>query len=92
MEFPLSFVVVGSGFRSLFYARIAKRFPQFFKIPALQDRGKGAEIECRVWNPDYHIAGALHGSKAGFCGGGSEPEFGLERGQRMDKSRLSSAS
>ena len=32
---PLSFVVVGSGFRSLFFARIAKRFPEIFEMKYL---------------------------------------------------------
>lgn len=80
MEFPLSFVVVGSGFRSLFYARIAKRFPQFFTLKYLLCRTeeKAQKLNAESWNPDYHIAGTLHGSKAGFYGGGCEPEFDLE--------------
>lgn len=32
---PLSYVVVGSGFRSLFFARIAKRFPEIFEMKYL---------------------------------------------------------
>ena len=52
----------------------------YLKISALQNRGEGAEIECRAWNSDDYIAGTLHGGKARFCGGGSEPGCGLERG------------
>lgn len=29
---PLSFIIVGSGFRSLFFARIAKRYPKLFHL------------------------------------------------------------
>lgn len=29
---PLSFIIVGSGWRSLFYVRIAKRFPKLFEL------------------------------------------------------------
>lgn len=29
---PLSFIIVGSGFRSLFFARIAKRYPDLFHL------------------------------------------------------------
>ena len=29
---PLSFIIVGSGWRSLFYVRIAKQFPQLFEL------------------------------------------------------------
>lgn len=29
---PLSFIIVGSGWRSLFYVRIAKRFPELFEL------------------------------------------------------------
>ena len=35
----------------------------YLKIPAgARTEEKGAEI--RVWNPDYHIAGALHGNES----------------------------
>ena len=52
MEFPLSFVVVGSGFRSLFYARIAKRFPQFFTLKYLLCR---TEEKAQKLNAEYGI-------------------------------------
>ena len=52
MEFPLSFVVVGSGFRSLFYARIAKRFPQFF---TLKYRLCRTEEKAQKLNAEYGI-------------------------------------
>ena len=52
MEFPLSFVVVGSGFRSLFYARIAKRFPQFFTLKYLLCR---TEEKTQKLNAEYGI-------------------------------------
>ena len=29
---PLSFVIVGSGWRAMFYVRIALRYPQCFKL------------------------------------------------------------
>lgn len=29
---PLSFIIVGSGWRSLFYARIAKKYPELFEL------------------------------------------------------------
>ncbi len=29
---PISFIIVGSGWRSLFYARIAKKYPQLFEL------------------------------------------------------------
>ena len=29
---PLSFIIIGSGFRSLFFARIAKRYPELFHL------------------------------------------------------------
>ena len=31
---PLSFVIVGSGWRAMFYVRIAQRYPQCFKLAA----------------------------------------------------------
>lgn len=36
----LRFVIVGSGWRSLFYVRIAKNLPQYFELPALLCRSK----------------------------------------------------
>lgn len=52
-SFPLSFIVVGSGFRSLFYARIAKRFPKFFHIHYLLCRTeeKAARISAEYGIP-----------------------------------------
>ena len=32
---PLTYVVVGSGFRSLYFARIAARYPKLFHMPYL---------------------------------------------------------
>ena len=37
---PLSFIIVGSGFRSLFFARIAKRYPDLFHLNYLLCRTK----------------------------------------------------
>ncbi len=38
---PLSFIIVGSGFRSLFFARIAKRYPELFHLNYLLCRTEG---------------------------------------------------
>ena len=38
---PLSFVIVGSGWRAMFYVRIAQRYPQCFKLCCLLCRTKG---------------------------------------------------
>ena len=41
---PLSFVIVGSGWRAMFYVRIAKRYPQWFRLHYLLCRsGEKAE-------------------------------------------------
>ena len=37
---PLSFVIVGSGWRSLFFARIAQKFPQQFELKYMLCRTK----------------------------------------------------
>lgn len=67
---PLNFVVVGSGWRSLFYVRIAKAYPKYFHLSALlcrtiekaeymqKEYGIHAvtdEEECRLVNPDFVV-------------------------------------
>jgi len=67
---PLNFVVVGSGWRSLFYARIANAYPDYFKLSAFlcrtrekaeqmqRDYGVRAvadEEECLLKKPDFIV-------------------------------------
>lgn len=47
---PLSFVIVGSGWRSMFYVRIAKRFPELFSLKYLL---------CRTEEKAQRIAGEM---------------------------------
>lgn len=44
---PLSFVIVGSGWRSLFYVRIARKFPEQFQLKYLL---------CRTWEKAEKMA------------------------------------
>ena len=67
---PLNFIVVGSGWRSLFYARIAKAYPDCFNLSAFLCRTKEkaermqeetgikavtSPEECRLENPDFVV-------------------------------------
>lgn len=69
-ERPLRFIVIGSGWRSLFYARIAQALPQYFELGALlcrstekadrlrQEAGVPAvcdEAEARAVCPDFVV-------------------------------------
>lgn len=68
---PLNFIVVGSGWRSLFYARIAKAYPDCFNVAAFLCRTKEkarkiqeetgikaviSQEECLSENPDFIVA------------------------------------
>lgn len=47
---PLKFIVIGSGWRSLFYHRIAKAYPEYFRLTALLCRTEEkAERLCREY-------------------------------------------
>ncbi len=74
---PLSFVIVGSGWRSLFYARIAKRYPEQFTLKYMLCRTQekadkmAAEHnipttispeECEQANPDFVVIAASKAS------------------------------
>ena len=50
---PLSFVIVGSGWRSLFYVRIAKRYPKHFRLLYMLCR---TEEKADAMAKDYGIA------------------------------------
>lgn len=66
---PLSFVIVGSGWRAMFYVRLAQRFPKLFhlqyvlcrtqeKARKLQQEGIPAVAspdKCRAANPDFVV-------------------------------------
>lgn len=56
----LRFIVVGSGWRSLFYWRIAQALPERFELCAML---------CRTGK---HLGGAVRCPAPGPCGGGSE--------------------
>ncbi len=49
---PLKFAVVGSGWRSLFYVRIAHAFPEYFNLTALLCR---TEEKAERLQRDYGI-------------------------------------
>ena len=66
----IRFIIVGSGWRSLFYARIAKALPEVFELGAMLCRTaeKAAKIagehhihtttsieECKAYNPDFAV-------------------------------------
>ena len=68
---PLSFVIVGSGWRAMFYVRIAKRYPQCFDLRYLLCRGEEKaerirreydipvttdEAICEAARPDFIVA------------------------------------
>lgn len=76
---PLTFVVIGSGWRSLFYARIAKKYPQEFEMKYMlcrtqekadrmaAEHGIPTTIsieECEAVKPDFVVIAA---SKASLC-------------------------
>lgn len=76
---PLSFVIVGSGWRSLFFARIAKKYPEQFELKYMLCRtqekadkmAKEHDIpttisveECEAAKPDFVVMAA---SKASLC-------------------------
>lgn len=75
----LRFVIVGSGYRSLYYARIAKALPERFELCALLCRTKEkadclaaelkiptsfSEDECRGMKPDFVVVAV---NKASIC-------------------------
>lgn len=48
---PLSFIIIGSGWRAMFYVRIAKRFPELFSLKYLLCRKEEkAEQIRKEWN------------------------------------------
>lgn len=56
---PMRFIVVGSGWRSLFFARIAQAYPEWFELSALLCRtrekalerpGQVIESERQIWS------------------------------------------
>ena len=48
---PLSFIIIGSGWRAMFYVRIAKRFPEMFSLKYLLCRKEEkAEQIRKEWN------------------------------------------
>ncbi len=74
---PLSFVIIGSGYRSLYYARIAKRYPEQFDLKYMFCRTQEkadkmtAEFgvpttismeECEAANPDFVVVVVNKGS------------------------------
>ena len=74
---PLSFIIVGSGFRSLFFARIAKRYPELFHLNYLLCRTeeKANRLaheeesptttsweQCRESAPDFVVVAVSRGS------------------------------
>ncbi len=76
---PLRFVVIGSGWRSLFYVRIAKAYPDCFQLSAMLCRSEGkAELirdqhaiytttsvkECEELKPDFVVVAV---NKASIC-------------------------
>lgn len=67
---PLSFIVIGSGWRAMFYVRIAKRFPEQFQLKYMlcRNREKAERIsleegikttisaqECQAAKPDFVV-------------------------------------
>lgn len=68
---PLSFIIIGSGWRAMFFVRIAKRFPEHFRLEYMLCRNKekaeriareqgirtavSAE-ECEAAKPDFVVA------------------------------------
>ncbi|MCR8631382.1 Gfo/Idh/MocA family protein [Paenibacillus radicis (ex Xue et al. 2023)] len=51
MNKPIQFSIIGGGFRSEFYLRIARAMPDKFQVTGMvvRDEGKGSEME-RKWN------------------------------------------
>lgn len=73
----LSFVIVGSGWRSLFYVRIAKRFPELFKLKYMlcrtQEKADAiareydistttSEYACEQAEPDFVVVAVTKGT------------------------------
>ena len=66
---PISFIIVGSGWRTMFYVRIAKQFPQLFELKYVlcrrQERAEElnrlgiratcSELECEAAAPDFVV-------------------------------------
>lgn len=70
----LRFIVVGSGWRSLFYWRIAQALPERFELCAMLCR---TEEKAEKMHQEYgvagkHLGGAVRCPAPGPCGGGSE--------------------
>lgn len=76
---PMRFIVVGSGWRSLFFARIAQAYPEWFELSALLCRTREkadalsqkhgikttvSEQECQDMQPDFVVVAV---DKASIC-------------------------
>ncbi len=68
---PLSFMIIGSGWRAMFFVRIAKRFPEHFQLKYMLCRSQEkadriaaqegimttvSEDECQAAEPDFVVA------------------------------------
>ena len=68
---PLSFIIIGSGWRAMFYVRIAKKYPHLFRLQYMLCRTEEkaerirkeqripvtlSEVECEKARPDFVVA------------------------------------